>query len=128
MEDQMSQVKASFTGSVVAEPEAKSTAGGAKFVEFPVYVNHQKKNKDSGSYEKTGDVTKIRVTLWGDLAENVTVGKGDLVDVSATIVEKEFPKKDGTTGRSLQTEWVESVVVKFKGGATAPAIPAEGGF
>ena len=119
----MSQVKAVFTGGIVAEPERK-TVGASNLLEFPVYVNHSKKNKDTGEYEPTGDTTKVKVTLWRDLADNTDVQKGDLVEVTGTIVEKEFPKKDGTTGRQLQTDWVESVVVKHrKSGA-----PAASGF
>ena len=110
----MSQIKATFTGGVVAEPERKQTSSGRSLMSFPVYVNHAKKNKDTGAYDKTGDVSKIRVTLWGDLAENLDVQKGDLVEVVATLIEKEFDKKDGTTGRSLQTDYIESVVVKHR--------------
>jgi len=108
----MSQVKATFTGNIVADPESRD-AGGSNLKEFPVYVNHEKKNKDTGEYAKTGDVTKIRVTLWRDLADT-EVHKGDLVEIVATIVEKEFDKKDGTKGRSLQTDYVESVVLKYR--------------
>ena len=110
----MSQIKATFTGGIVAEPESASTPSGASRLTFPVYVNHTKKNKDTGAYDKTGDVSKVRVTLWGDLAANADVQKGDLVEVVATLVEKEFNKKDGTVGRSLQTDYVESVVVKAR--------------
>ena len=124
----MSQVKATFTGGIVAEPERK-TVGQSNLLEFPVYVNHSKKNKD------TGDTTKIKVTLWRDLADNTDVRKGDLVEVTATIIEKEFPKKDGTIGRQLQTDYVESVVLKHRKelvGAGAPAndsfAPAGDGF
>jgi len=109
----MSQVKATFTGGIVAEPERK-TVGQSNLLEFPVYVNHSKKNKDTGEYEQTGDTTKIKVTLWRDLADNTDVRKGDLVEVTATIIEKEFPKKDGTIGRQLQTDYVESVVLKHR--------------
>lgn len=108
----MSQIKATFSGNIVADPERRE-AGGATLLEFPLYVNHSKKDKDSGEYVKTGDVSKIRVTLWRDLAET-DIRKGDLVEVVATLVEKEFPKKDGTQGRSLQTDYVESVVVKHR--------------
>lgn len=114
----MSQVKVSFTGGVVADPERR-TVGESQLLEFPVYVNHSKKNRDTGEYEPTGDTTKIKVALWRDLA-STDIQKGDLVEVSGTIVEKEFQKKDGTAGRSLQTDWVESIVVKFrKNGATS---------
>ena len=119
----MSQVKAVFTGGIVAEPERK-VVGQSNLLEFPVYVNHSKKNKDTGEYEPTGDTTKVKVTLWRDLADNTDVQKGDLVEVTGTIVEKEFPKKDGTTGRQLQTDWVESVVVKHR----KPGAPAASGF
>lgn len=110
----MSQIKATFTGGIVADPESGQTPSGAVRLSFPVYVNHTKKNKTTNSYEKTGDVSKIRVTLWGDLANSADVQKGDLVEVVATLVEKEFDKKDGTKGRSLQTDYVESVVVKAR--------------
>ena len=108
----MSQIKATFSGNIVADPERRE-AGGAQLLEFPLYVNHTKKDRDSGEYVKTGDVSKIRVTLWRDLADTDVI-KGDLVEVVATLVEKEFPKKDGTQGRSLQTDYVESVVVKHR--------------
>lgn len=109
----MSRISAVFTGNIVADPERREV-GGANLLEFPVYVNHTKKNRESGEYEKTGDTSKIRVTLWRDLANSVDVKKNDLVEVHATLVEKEFQKKDGTPGRSLQTDWVEHVIVKHR--------------
>jgi single-stranded DNA-binding protein len=128
----MSQVKAVFTGGIVAEPERRQV-GGANLLEFPVYVNHSKKNKETGEYEPTGDVSKVKVTLWRELADNTDVQKGDLVEVTGTIVEKEFDKKDGTKGRQIQTDWVESVVVKYRKdtelvGAAAGFDSTEGGF
>ena len=108
----MSQIKATFSGGVVAEPVFR-TVGSSDLQEFPVYVNHTKKNKDSGEYEQTGDVSKIKVTLWRDLA-GLDIQKGDIVEIVGTIIEKEFEKKDGTTGRALQTDFVESAVVKWR--------------
>jgi single-stranded DNA-binding protein len=116
----MSRISATFTGSVVAEPESRMV-GSSNILEFPVYVNHQRKNKDTQQYEKTGDVSKIRVTLWREAADSADVRKGDLVEVTATLVEKEFDKKDGTKGRSLQTEFVDSVVLKARRDADTPA-------
>lgn len=117
----MSQVKATFTGTVVAEPEMKETKNGVRKLEFPVYVNHAKKNKETGTYHTTGDVSKFRVTLWGDNTA-FDVQRGDLVQVTATIVEKEFDKRDGSKGRSLQTDYVESIELKFrKDGRSQPA-------
>ena len=106
----MSQIKATFTGNIVADPERRE-AGGAALLEFPLYVNHTKKDKTSGEYVKTGDTSKIRVTLWRDLADT-DIRKVDLLINSGTPMK--FPKKDGTQGRSLQTDYVESVVVKHR--------------
>jgi single-stranded DNA-binding protein len=115
----MSQVKVVFSGGVVADPETKQV-GSNTILEFPVYVNHRRKNAQ-GEYENSGDTTKIRVSLWRDLA-SADIRKGDIVEVDGTLVEKEWTKQDGTTGRALQTEFVNSIDVKFRkdeGGATA---------
>lgn len=108
----MSQIKATFSGKVVAEPEFREVAGNP-IQEFPVYVNHTKKNSATGEYEPTGDTSKIRVTLWRDLAQS-DVQKGDIVEIAGTLVEKEWEKQDGTTGRSLQTGFVDSIVTKWR--------------
>jgi single-stranded DNA-binding protein len=113
----MSQVKVEFSGGVVAEPTHRSV-GQSDLLEFPVYVNHSKKDKDSGEYVPTGDVTKIRVTLWRELADT-DIQKGDIVEVKGTLIEKEYDKQDGTKGRSLQTDFVDSVVVKWRKNAEA---------
>ena len=121
----MAQVKAVFSGAVVAEPETRQV-GDSTVLEFPVYVNHSKKDRSTGEYVPTGDTTKIRVTLWPPMSESTDVLKGDVVEISGTLVEKEFKRKDGSDGRSLQTEWIESVVVKYRKPGSAPvAIPTD---
>ena len=121
----MSQIKSTFTGSVVAEPRFETTPNGAKKMVFPVYVNHAKKDKETGQFVKTGDVSKIRVTLWGDKTAT-EVGKGDLVEVTATLVEKRWVSKEGNVGQGLETDWVEQVVVKFANSHPLAPVPASG--
>jgi len=124
----MSRINAVFSGNVVAD-RTKKDINGTSLLEFPVYVNHTKKNRDSGEYEKTGDTSKIRVTEWRDLADSLDVKMGDLVEVNGTLVEKEFQKQDGTVGRSLQTDYIESVVVKYrKDGGSTIAVDSDGAF
>jgi single-stranded DNA-binding protein len=115
----MSQIKSTFTGSVVAEPRFETTPNGASKMTFPVYVNHARKDKASGEFKRTGDVSKIRVTLWGDKT-GLDINQGDLVEISATLVEKRWTNKDGQPGQCLETDWVESVTTKFA--ATIPAL------
>ena len=124
----MSRISAVFSGNVVAEP-TKKDINGASLLEFPVYVNHTKKDRDSGEYVKTGDTSKIRVTVWRDLADSLDVRQGDLVEVHGTLIEKEFDKKDGTPGRSLQTDYIESVVVKYrKDEGASVVVDSDGAF
>lgn len=125
----MAQIEAKFSGAVVADPEVREVNGN-KVLEFPVYVNHDRKNQTTGDYEPTGDVSKIRVSLWRDLADT-DVRKNDIVRIEATLVEKEFAKRDGTPGRSLQTGFVNSIERVFRkdGAPKADAgfIPADAG-
>jgi single-stranded DNA-binding protein len=117
-ENNLSRFNATFDGGVVAEPERIGKDGnGLKLV---VYVNEERKNKDTGDYEKTGNVSKIQVALWGDLA-NEDVRYGDLVEVDASLTEHEYEKQDGSKGRQLQTTWVNSIVVKWRKGEGAVA-------
>lgn len=109
----MAKIQATFDGRVVADVEARQV-GTSTVYEFPVYVNHRKKNRDSGQYEDTGDTSKIRVSVWN---EKPSVTKGDIVEVVASLIEKEWAKKDGSTGRMLQTEFVDSVTVKSSKGS-----------
>lgn len=113
----MSKIHATFDGRVVADVEAREV-GSSTVYEFPVYVNHRRKNKQTGEYEDSGDTSKIRVSVWGDRPD---VQKGDIVEVIASLVEKEWEKKDGTKGRQLQTEYTESVTVKHRRDAGASA-------
>lgn len=118
----MSRIDAKFSGKVVAEPERREV-GGQPLLEFPVYVNRTKKNRDSGEYEPTGDTTKIRVTLWRELADE-PIKKGDIVEIEGSIYEREWENKEGLKGRSLETDFVNSIIVKW----TAPEESGQAGF
>ena len=108
----MSGIDAVIVGNVVADPETR-TVGNYVVHEFPLYVNHNKKDKQSGAWVKTGDVSKIRVSVWGD---KPSIAKGDLIRIEAGLVEKNFTKRDGTEGRQMQTEYVKSIEI-LGGGA-----------
>ncbi len=114
------QVRAQFTGNVTNEPQVREVGDKkTRLLELNIAVNHDKKNKDTGEYERTGDTTWVTVKLWGDRA-NASYGKGDLVEFDGTIVEKHFTRKDGTEGRRLESDYVEVLNVKYsKGGSAA---------
>lgn len=108
------QLKAQFTGNVTNVPEVREIgAKNTPLKELVIAINHDKKNRDTGAYEPTGDTSWVRVKLWGDRADE-DFQKNDLVEFSGTLVEKNFTKKDGTDGRALESDWVESLTVKYR--------------
>lgn len=119
------QVKAQFTANVTNAPEIREVgAKNTPLKELNLAINHDKKNKDTGEYERTGDTTWITVKLWGDRASE-DYRKGDLVEFDGTIVEKAFTRKDGTEGRRLESDYVGSLVVKFRKDGAAVASEEE---
>lgn len=109
----MGRFTATFDGGIVAEPERIGKDGQG--VGFPVYVHEQRKNNETNTYEDTGNTSKIQVALWGDLAAS-DVRYGDIVEIDASLHEREYEKKDGSKGRQLETQFVNSVIVKYRKG------------
>ena len=111
------------SGGVVAEPEFKVISDKFKVLEFPLYDNEQRKDKDTGEYtDVPGSTLKLKVVLKNDLADqwNGKIRKGDIVELACSITEREYERKDGQKGRALETTFVNEVTVKWsKSGATA---------
>lgn len=105
-----------ISGRIVAEPELKVISDTFRVLQVVLYDNEQRKNRDTGEYEDTGNVTKLRVELKNELADewNGKISKGDVIEIEGTIREREYDRSDGTKGRSLETSFVNSVTVKFK--------------
>lgn len=121
------QLKAEFQGNVTNEPDVKTIgAKNTPLKELNVAINHDRKNRDTGEYEKTGDTTWVTVKLWGERA-NEQFGKGDLISYEGTLVEKHFQKRDGTEGRRLESDYIANVEVKYsKSGGNSSAGVATG--
>jgi len=112
-----------ISGGVVAEPELKVISDKFKVLEFPLYDNEQRKDKDTGVYaDVPGSTLKLKVVLKNDLADTWygKIRKGDIVELACSITEREYERKDGQKGRALETTFVNEVTVKWsKSGATA---------
>jgi len=113
-------MRATFTGNVIREPEVWHLASGSRVKEFTVADNERRKNSDTGEYENSGRTNFIRVSLWNDNAD-FDVVKGDLVSVEGTVYERTYEKNDGTTGRSLETTFVDEISIKFPSKDRDPA-------
>lgn len=104
------------SGRVVAQPEVKQPREGLTILEFPLYDNEQRKDRQTGDYVDTGNTLKLRVSLFNDMADEWAdeISKGDVLKIECSITEVEYDKKDGTTGRSLQTTFVNSIEHIYK--------------
>lgn len=109
--------KGEAVGSIVAEPEARRISEKFEVIEFPLYINRRVKGQ-SGEYENDPrGTTKVRVILKFDIKDKWSgdLHKGDLIRLKGSIYEREYTRSDGTTGRSLETDFIESIEVISRG-------------
>lgn len=109
-------------GRAVADPELKFTAGGKAVASLRVAASESRKNAD-GSWED-GDRLFVGVSVWEQAGEVVAehVRKGDRVVVTGKLFEREYEKKDGTKGRSLEVKY--ATVAKILTAPTAARVTA----
>lgn len=107
-------VKAVVDGRIVSDPEFKQITDSFAVEEFALYSDRRVKNRDTGEWESDPKgTTKLRVILKYDALDawRGKLGKGDIIRVNASIYEREYDKKDGTKGRALETDYVDSIEV-----------------
>lgn len=93
--------KPTIVGRLTGDPELRFTPSGKAVAEFTLADNHRKKQPD-GTWADDG-TTFYRCSAWGDLAENVaaTLAKGQLAIVVGDLRLREYDRKDGGKGASL---------------------------
>lgn len=113
-------VKVVIDGRIVAEPETKVISDKFSVIEFPLYSDRRVKNRDNGEWESDPNgTTKLKVVLKFDQKDawEGKLGKGDIIKVTGSIYERGYETKEGKTGRSLETDFIESIeVIKSAGG------------
>lgn len=108
-------------GRLGDDPELRFTPGGKAVAEFRIACDENKKSGDS--WEKVS-TTWLRVSIWEKDAEAVAehLKKGDLVTVIGSLTVREYEKKDGGKGTSVEVK--NATVTKALpriGGASQPA-------
>jgi single-strand DNA-binding protein len=85
-----------FTGNLGRDAEQKFIPSGESVVSFSVAVK--------SGYGEKASTTWAKCTIWGKRGEAVAqyLTKGQLVGVSGEATLREYEKKDGTTGASLE--------------------------
>ena len=118
----MALCKVMIIGNLGADPEMRYTPNGRPVTEFSVAVTHRGRDPQSGEWADLG-TDWFRVTVWGDRAERTAeqFRKGNRVFVEGRFRTREFERKDGTKGISL--EITADNVIAFE----RPAAPAGAG-
>jgi hypothetical protein len=105
----------SLLGSVTNEPEVRRVGQKETALkELNVAINHDKKNKETGEYERTGDTTWVRMSsLWGERS-NLDFRKGDMVEFDGTLLRKRSNVRMALRAVRLEADYVEKLDVKFR--------------
>lgn len=85
-------------GRIGNDSELRYTPGGTAVANFSVAVDKQKKNG-----EKQQPLW-LKVTLWGKLAESLNqyLTKGSIVAIQGELEVKQYEKRDGGAGTSVE--------------------------
>jgi single-strand DNA-binding protein len=114
-----------LTGNLTADPELRSTPGGATMARLRLAVNTRRRNPSSGAWEEKPNY--FDVTVWGAQAENCKtyLSKGRPVAVDGRLEWREFEAKDGSKRQAVE---IIAESVQFLGGAAErPIRSSEGG-
>jgi single-strand DNA-binding protein len=123
--------KLMIIGNLGRDPEMRYTPNGRPVTEFSVAVTHSSRDQQTGEWADE-QTDWFRVTVWGDRAERAAeqFKKGNRVFVEGRFRTREFERKDGTKGTSLEITADNVIALERRGredGEGAFTAPA-GGF
>lgn len=95
--------KVMIIGNLGRDPEMRYTPNGRPVTEFSVAVTHSSRDQQTGEWADES-TDWFRVTVWGDRAERAAeqFRKGNRVFVEGRFRTREFERKDGSKGISLE--------------------------
>lgn len=108
--------KAMIIGNLGRDPEMRYTPNGRPVTEFSVAVTHSARDPQTGEWADEA-TDWFRVTVWGDRAERTAeqFRKGNRVFVEGRFRTREFERKDGTKGISLEITADNVIAFERKG-------------
>lgn len=116
-------VKVVVDGRIVAEPETKVISEKFSVTEFPLYSDLRRKNRETGEWESDPNgTTKLKVVLKFDQQDQWkgNLHEGDIIKLTGSIYERGYETKEGVKGRSLETDFIESIEVIKSANDNAP--------
>lgn len=85
----MATATITIEGFTARDGELKFLQSGRAVLELVIPVTPQKKN-DQGGWDDDGETAWYRVSVWGSMAEALTIPKGTLVQVVGTLKPREY--------------------------------------
>ena len=115
--------KVLLIGNLTRDPELRYTTGGAAVVTFTLATNHR---YSTASGESKEEVSFIRVTVWGKMAENCGkyLSKGRPVFVEGRLKQNNWETEKGEKRSTLE---VVAQNVQFLGGRATGSDIESGG-
>lgn len=110
--------KVTLVGNCGQEPEIKPLSTGTTVATMSVATSDSYKDKD-GQWQQNTEWHKV--VVWGKMAENLKVSKGDVVYVEGKIVNRKYQDKNGENRVSPEVvaSYVRIIEKRDKSG-TAP--------
>ena len=99
----MSLPKIAEVGRLAAPPELRFTNTGKAVCSMRIVFSKRRQNPQTQEWEDAGALW-VNATAWGMLAENIAESdlmKGSEALVIGELYEREYDKRDGTQGKSL---------------------------
>lgn len=108
-----------FTGNLGNDAESRFTPSGDAVVSFPVGVK--------SGYGDKASTTWARCQMWGKRGEAVAqyLTKGQLVGVTGELTLREYDKKDGSKGYSLEVRVNDLTLLGKRDDATRQQAPRQ---
>lgn len=87
-------------------PELRFTPSGKAVCEVK-FADQQRRKNENDVWEDTSDALWVTAAVWGADGEALAeaVDKGDKVTVTGTLVARNYDRKDGGTGTSLEVRY-----------------------
>ncbi|WP_172121437.1 single-stranded DNA-binding protein [Actinomyces faecalis] len=96
-----------LTGNLGSDPDLRYTPNGRPVLQLSVAATPSHYDKQAGQWVQDGDPLWIRAALWGEEHTHLAdiLHKGDRVTLTGDLMRREFTRRDGTPGESLELKF-----------------------
>lgn len=92
------------TGNLGQDPTLRHSQAGKPICDLSIGCTHSERNRDTNQWSEVGESLWLRAAFFDQEAERLaaSLAKGDRVTVTGTLIRRQYDKRDGGTGESLE--------------------------